>query len=60
MALAAVGLAPGAVPDPALLDRSAVASTLVAGLELAREGRLTLAQQEGFGGIEVSAAGDAS
>ena len=37
--------------------RSAVASTLVAALELARQGRLTLAQQkdEGFGAIDVHA-----
>ena len=52
-ALEAVGLVPGAVLDPALLRRSAIASTLVAGLELARQGQLTLAQEEGFGAIHV-------
>ena len=41
------------MPDPALLDRSVAASTLVAGLELAREGALTLEQEEGFGPITV-------
>ena len=54
--LAAAGLAPGTVPDPALLCRSAVASTLVAGLELARQGQITLAQDEAFGGITVHGA----
>ena len=54
--LAATGLAPGTVPDPALLCRSAVASTLVAGLELARQGQITLAQDEAFGGITVHGA----
>lgn len=52
-ALEAAGLAPGAVPDAALLSRSAAASTFVAGLELAREGRLALAQTEGFGAIDA-------
>ena len=35
---------------------SAVASTLLAGLELAREGQITLAQDEGFGAITVHGA----
>ena len=54
-ALEAAGLVRDAVPDPALLCRSAVASTLVAGLELARQGQITLAQDEGFGSIHVHA-----
>ena len=54
-ALAAAGLARDAVLDPALLDRSVVASTLVAGLELARQGRITLAQEEQLGAIIVRA-----
>lgn len=58
--LAAAGLDPGAVPDTALLRRSAVASTLVAGLELAREGRLALAQEELFGNVQVRAGGGAT
>ena len=41
-------------PDYDLRCRSAVASTLVAGLELARQGQLTLGQAESFGGIRVS------
>ena len=54
-ALAAAGLARDAVPYPALLDRSVVASTLVTGLELARQGRITLAQEEQLGAIIVRA-----
>ena len=57
---AAVGGAPdAAVPDPALLARSAAASTFVAALELAREGRLTVAQEQDFGAIQVHARNDA-
>ena len=55
-ALEAAGLARDPVPDPALLDRSAAASTLVAALELARQGRVTLAQDESFGAITVHGA----
>ncbi len=51
--LEAAGLAPGTVPDPALLDCSAVASTFVAALELARQGRLAVAQAEAFGAIDL-------
>ena len=40
-------------PEYDLRCRSAVASTLVAGLELAREGQLTLGQGESFGAIQV-------
>ena len=50
----AVGLAPdAAVPDPALLARSAAASTFAATLELARAGWLTLAQEEAFAPVAV-------
>jgi len=42
-------------PDYDLRCRSAVASTLVAGLELARQGQITLAQDEGFGDIQIRA-----
>jgi len=47
---------PEVAPEPPQYDlrcRSAVASTLVAGLELARQGQLTLAQEQAFGGIQV-------
>ena len=44
---------PDAAPDRAVLGRSAVASTFVAGLELARQGQLALAQEEAFGRIRV-------
>ena len=54
--LASAGLAGEAVPDPALLRHSMVASTFVAGLELAREGHLTLAQEELFGDVQVRGA----
>jgi len=46
-------------PDYDLRCRSAVASTLVAGLELAREGHLTLEQEERFGTVAVHAVEDA-
>ena len=52
---------PAVAPEPPEYDlrcRSAVASTLVAGLELAREGRVALGQKESFGGISVRAAQD--
>ena len=47
---------PAVAPEPLEYDlrcRSAVASTLVAGLELAREGQFTLGQKESFGSIVV-------
>ena len=47
-ALVAAGVAEQGVAEPeqaACLCRSAVASTLVAGLELARQGRLSLGQE---------------
>jgi len=44
------------LPQYDLRCRSAVASTLVAGLELAREGQLTLGQEESFGAIGVRSA----
>jgi segregation and condensation protein A len=47
-------------PQYDLRCRSAVASTLVAGLELARQGQLTLGQEESFGGIQVRAGQDAA
>ena len=53
--LASAGLAPDRVPDPGRLCRSAVASTLVAGLELARQGQFTLAQEKSFEVINVYA-----
>ncbi len=43
-------------PEYDLRCRSAVASTLVAGLELARQGTLTLGQEESFGAIGVRSA----
>ena len=46
-------LPPGS-PDAALRRRAALASTLVAGLELARDGGVSLAQQEPFGSILIS------
>ena len=42
-------------PDDPVARRAAVASTLIAGLELARDGRLRLRQQEAFGPILVQA-----
>ena len=48
------------VRDPALLDRSAVASTLVAGLELAHQGQITLRKDGGFGDIVVHDAADSA
>ena len=56
-ALNAAALVRRPVPDPALLDRSAVASTFAAALELARRGRLALAQGEAAGEVEVRVAG---
>ena len=47
-------LPPGSA-NAALRGRAAVASTLVAGLELARGGQVSLAQDEAFGPIVVSA-----
>ncbi len=59
-ALAARATGPGQnVPDQAALCRSALASTLVAGLELARQGQLTLVQAQSFGTITVYAASTA-
>jgi len=52
-ALARAGQAHATTPERALLRRSAVASTFVAGLELARQGRLALTQETLFGAIEV-------
>lgn len=54
------GLAGEEVRDPALLARSAVAGTFVAGLELARQGHLMLGQEDGFGSIRVSAGLDSA
>jgi hypothetical protein len=52
----AAGLAPPATgPNPALLFRSAAASTFVAILELTRQGRITLAQDGTFGTVTVQA-----
>ena len=48
---------PGAVPDAALRPRSAVACTFVAGLDLARRGRLALAQEKSFGDVQVRTGG---
>jgi segregation and condensation protein A len=48
----------GGDPDRALRCRAAVASTLVAGLELARDGALTLAQDAAWTEIRVSRGGD--
>ena len=44
-------------PDAALRRRAALASTLLAGLEMGREGAATLSQREAFGGIVVAPAG---
>ena len=46
---------PPAVPDRPLRFRAALASTLLAGLELTREGRLTLSQEQPFGAITLDA-----
>jgi hypothetical protein len=46
----------GEGPAAALQRRAALASTLMAGLELNREGALTLDQTEGFGEIQITAA----
>ncbi len=43
-------------PDAALRRRAALASTLLAGLELSREGAASLSQGEGFGAIVVAPA----
>ena len=52
---------PTGSPDAALRRRAALASTLVAGLELARDGALDLAQDEPFGPVLISSVGgDAS
>ena len=42
-------------PDYALKARAAVATTLIAGLELAREGEITLQQDQAFSTIRVGA-----
>jgi segregation and condensation protein A len=55
-ALLAAGVAEQGMAEPeqaACLCRAAVASTLVAGLELARQGQLTLGQEEAFGDVVV-------
>ena len=44
-------------PDAALRRRAALASTLLAGLELGREGAASLSQREAFGAIVVAPAG---
>ena len=44
-------------PDAVLWRRAALASTLLAGLELGREGAASLLQEEAFGGIVVAPAG---
>ena len=54
--LASTGFAPDTVPDPVFLCRPAVTSTLVAALELARQGQVTLAQDGDLGAINVRAA----
>ncbi len=46
---------PAHEPDRDLKARAAVASTLVAGLELSREGQLALRQDDAFGTIRVEA-----
>ena len=43
--------------DAALRRRAALASTLLAGLELGREGAASLSQGQAFGGIVVAPAG---
>ena len=45
-------------PDRALQVRAAVASTLVAGLELAREGGLAVAQTDDFGTLTMASIAD--
>ena len=44
-------------PDAALRRRAALASTLLAGLELGRDGAASLSQERAFGGILVAPAG---
>ena len=44
---------PKLTPDP-LLRRAALASTLLAGLELARDGRLRIRQEQAFGPIMLA------
>ena len=44
-----------ALQDRPLRFRAALASTLLAGLELTREGRLTLSQEQPFGPITLDA-----
>ena len=46
----------GDAPDEALLRRAALASTLLAGLELAREGSALLAQDTVFGPVRAAPA----
>jgi chromatin segregation and condensation protein Rec8/ScpA/Scc1 (kleisin family) len=49
---------PAVAPEPPEYDlrcRSAVASTLVAGLELARQSEITVGQEQAFGMIQVHA-----
>jgi len=46
-------------PESGMARRSATASTLAAGLELVREGRLDLRQETAFGPVYVRAAGEA-
>ena len=44
---------PYATPDRSLRLRAALASTLVAGLELARDGRAMLQQEKAFGAVLI-------
>ena len=46
---------PAHEPDRDLKARAAVASTLIAGLELSRDGQLALRQDDAFGTIRVDA-----
>ncbi len=48
---------PDGGPDAALRRRAALASTLLAGLELGREGTASLSQEGAFGAIVVAPAG---
>ena len=57
-ALARAGQAHATTSERTRLCRSAVASTFVAGLELARQGRFALAQDEAFGDVQVHAIPD--
>jgi segregation and condensation protein A len=49
---------PGQAPDRVLQVRAALASTFVAGLELARTGAIALAQTEAFGPVRLQASPD--